>query len=191
MIGAPVRRPTETELKAHLRRAAFRASIAEKAAALEQKKAGSFPSRAAVLAQAGPPPAPLAPAAALAPESAPRSPMKDPWFSIESVSVVRTLRVREIQMLVCERYGLTLTELLADRRFRPLVRTRQVAMYLCKMLTGRSLPEIASRFGGMDHTTVLHAARKVAALIDPTDREFDPGIAATVTALRAELEGRL
>jgi hypothetical protein len=177
MIGATSRQPTETELEAHIRRAAFRQSIADKAAALKEKKSCASEPR----------PAPVA-----VPEFLPLlPPMKEPWFSIESVSVVKTLKVREIQMLVCDRYGLTLTELLAERRFRPLVRTRQVAMYLCKVLTGRSLPEIGRRFGGKDHTTVLHAARKVTALIDADSPEFDPVIAAAVKALRADLEARL
>jgi hypothetical protein len=174
MIAATAPQPTETELKAHARRAAFRASIAAKAATLGEKKSAR-PAQIDPPVQAG--------------VSLP--PMKEPWFSIECVSVVKTLKIREIQMAVCDRYGLTLSELLAERRFRPLVRARQVAMHLSKVLTGRSLPEIGRRFGRKDHTTVLHAARKVTALIDPDNREFDPLIAAAVRALRAELEARL
>ena len=53
------------------------------------------------------------------------------------------------------------TELLSNRRTRTIVKPRQVAMYLSKVMTPRSLPEIGRRFGGRDHTTVLHAVRKI------------------------------
>jgi hypothetical protein len=184
MMAAPAPQPTETELKAHARRAAFRASIAAKAVALSKKKSGR-PAEASTLAAApqGDPP--------LDQDDLSLPPMKESWFSIECVSVVKRLKVREIQATVCDHYGLTLVQLLAERRFRPLVRARQVAMYLCKVLTGRSLPEIGRRFGRKDHTTVLHAARKITALIDPENWEFDPLIAAAVKALRADLEARL
>ncbi|WP_426526862.1 helix-turn-helix domain-containing protein [Bradyrhizobium sp. McL0615] len=177
MMAAPALQPTDTELKAHARRAAFRASIAAKAAALEAK--GVRPQERA---QAEPP---VDPAGLSLP------PMKEPWFSIDTVTAIKTLKVREIQIAVCDRYGLTLQELIAERRFRPLVRTRQVAMYLCSALTGKSLPAIGRSFGGKDHTTVLHAIRKVKALIDPDNGTFDAGIAEAVKALRAELEARL
>ena len=57
-------------------------------------------------------------------------------------------------------------DLLSSRRTANVVRPRQIAMYLAKMLTPRSLPEIGRRFGGRDHTTVLHAVRKIEALVD-------------------------
>jgi chromosomal replication initiator protein len=53
------------------------------------------------------------------------------------------------------------TELLSNRRTRTIVKPRQIAMYLAKVMTPRSLPEIGRRFGGRDHTTVLHAVRKI------------------------------
>lgn len=179
MIAAPVRQPTATELKAYARRAAFSASIAAKAAALNETKSFRPPD--------------VAPEAVAAQTDAPTTlpPMKEPWFSIETVTAIKTLKVHEIQIAVCDRYGLTPQELIAERRSRPLVRTRQVAMYLCSVLTGKSLPALGRSFGGKDHTTVLHAIRKVEALIDPDNRAFDVGIATAVEALRAELAARL
>jgi chromosomal replication initiator protein len=56
------------------------------------------------------------------------------------------------------------TELLSNRRTRTIVKPRQIAMYLAKVMTPRSLPEIGRRFGGRDHTTVLHAVRKIESL---------------------------
>jgi hypothetical protein len=180
MNGAAARQPTETELKAHTRRAAFRSSIAAKAAALSEKQS----IRPRDTAPAG-----VVTQVDLAGLSLP--PMKEPWFSIDTITAIKTLKIREIQIAVCDRYGLTLQELIAERRFRLLVRTRQVAMYLCSALTGKSLPAIGRSFGGKDHTTVLHAIRKVRALIDPDSRAFDASIAEAVKALRAELEARL
>lgn len=83
--------------------------------------------------------------------------------------------VSYIQSVVCLHYQLTLAQLLSERRHRNIVRPRQIAMYLAKTLTPRSLPEIGRRFGGRDHTTVLHAIRKVAALMDE-DRDFARGV---------------
>jgi chromosomal replication initiator protein len=181
MNAAAARQPTETELKAHTRRAAFRSSIAARAAALsEAKKMRPLDGMPSALKGN----LPLDQAALSLP------PMKEPWFSIDTVTAIKTLKVREIQIAVCDRYGLTLQELIAERRFRPLVRTRQVAMYLCSALTGKSLPAIGRSFGGKDHTTVLHAIRKVKALIDPGNQAFDTGTASAVEALRADLEAR-
>lgn len=72
-------------------------------------------------------------------------------------------RIEQIQRAVVKRYGITRMELLSSRRTNQVVRPRQIAMYLCKMMTPRSLPEIGRRFGGKDHTTVLHAVRKIEA----------------------------
>lgn len=72
------------------------------------------------------------------------------------------LKVEDIQRVVALHYGTSREDLLSGKRTAPVVKTRQVAMYLCKLLTGRSLPEIGRRFGGRDHTTVLHAFNKIA-----------------------------
>jgi len=73
----------------------------------------------------------------------------------------RKVTIDEIQRQVAEYYNLRLAELLSARRARNIARPRQVAMYLAKHHTSRSLPEIGRKFGGRDHTTVMHAVRKV------------------------------
>ncbi len=77
----------------------------------------------------------------------------------------RKVRVEDIQKVVARHYEVSRTDLLSNRRTRIIVRPRQIAMYLAKTLTLRSLPEIGRRFGGRDHTTVLHAVRKIEALL--------------------------
>ena len=73
----------------------------------------------------------------------------------------KRVRIEDIQRIVARHYNVSKTELLSDRRTRTIVKPRQVAMYLSKVMTPRSLPEIGRRFGGRDHTTVLHAVRKI------------------------------
>jgi chromosomal replication initiator protein len=73
----------------------------------------------------------------------------------------RRIRVEDILRVVSKHYGVSRADLLSSRRTANVVRPRQIAMYLAKVLTLRSLPEIGRRFGGRDHTTVLHAVRKV------------------------------
>jgi len=87
----------------------------------------------------------------------------------------------EIQRRVAEHYNIRLSEMTSDRRARAVARPRQVAMYLAKQLTTRSLPEIGRKFGGRDHTTVIHAIRKIEEL-----KLTDPAIAEDV-----ELLGRM
>jgi chromosomal replication initiator protein len=77
--------------------------------------------------------------------------------------------IKEIQRAVCDRYGLDINELLSDRRDRCYTYPRQVAMWLSRKLTANSLPGIGRRFGNRDHTTVLHAFRKIEDL-----RQTDP-----------------
>lgn len=76
----------------------------------------------------------------------------------------KRIRIEDIQRVVARHYNVSKTELLSNRRTRTIVKPRQVAMYLAKVLTPRSLPEIGRRFGGRDHTTVLHAVRKIEGL---------------------------
>ncbi len=73
----------------------------------------------------------------------------------------RRIRVEDILRIVAKHYSVTRSDLLSSRRTANVVRPRQIAMYLAKTLTLRSLPEIGRRFGGRDHTTVLHAVRKI------------------------------
>jgi chromosomal replication initiator protein len=77
----------------------------------------------------------------------------------------RRIRVEDILKVVSKHYGVTRADLLSSRRTANVVRPRQIAMYLAKVLTLRSLPEIGRRFGGRDHTTVLHAVRKIEGLV--------------------------
>ena len=73
----------------------------------------------------------------------------------------KRVRIEDIQRIVARHYNVSKSELLSNRRTRTIVKPRQVAMYLSKVMTPRSLPEIGRRFGGRDHTTVLHAVRKI------------------------------
>ena len=73
----------------------------------------------------------------------------------------RRISIEEIQKRVAEYFNIKLAEMSSARRSRQVARPRQVAMYLAKQLTSRSLPEIGRKFGGRDHTTVMHAVKKV------------------------------
>ena len=73
----------------------------------------------------------------------------------------RRVTIDEIQKRVAEHFNIRLAEMTSARRARAVARPRQVAMYLAKQLTSRSLPEIGRKFGGRDHTTVMHAVRKI------------------------------
>jgi chromosomal replication initiator protein len=87
----------------------------------------------------------------------------------------KKLTIDEIQRKVAEYYHLKLSDLLSARRAREVARPRQVAMYLAKKLTPRSLPEIGRRFGGRDHTTVMHAVKRIDEL-RAADREIDADV---------------
>nr|WP_238858259.1 chromosomal replication initiator protein DnaA [Faunimonas pinastri] len=77
------------------------------------------------------------------------------------VREARRIKIEDIQKVVAGHYNVSKNDLLSARRTRTIVRPRQIAMYLAKTMTPRSFPEIGKRFGGRDHTTVLHAVRKV------------------------------
>ncbi|MGF6173029.1 chromosomal replication initiator protein DnaA [Ensifer sp. 4252] len=99
----------------------------------------------------------------------------EPQLSIERVDELlghlvnagepRRVRIEDIQRVVAKHYNVSRQELVSNRRTRVIVKPRQIAMYLSKTLTPRSFPEIGRRFGGRDHTTVLHAVRKIEELI--------------------------
>ncbi len=89
----------------------------------------------------------------------------------------KRVRIEDIQRIVARQYNVSRSDLLSSRRTANVVRPRQVAMYLAKVLTLRSLPEIGRRFGGRDHTTVLHAVRKI------------ENLAGNDSALAEEIEG--
>lgn len=78
----------------------------------------------------------------------------------------RKVGIADIQKAVCEHYRLRVSDMHSARRARPLARPRQLAMYLCKVLTTHSLPEIGRGFGGRDHTTIIHGIRKIEELLE-------------------------
>jgi chromosomal replication initiator protein len=94
----------------------------------------------------------------------------------------KKISVDEIMQAVAKHYNLRMSDLLGPRRTRTIARPRQMAMYLSKTMTTRSLPEIGRRFGGRDHTTVIHAVRKIEELID-----IDPHLAEDLQILRRSL----
>ncbi|ARW15148.1 chromosomal replication initiator protein DnaA [Komagataeibacter europaeus] len=95
----------------------------------------------------------------------------------------RRVTIEEIQRKVAEHWNIRLTDMSSARRARAVARPRQVAMYLAKQLTSRSLPEIGRKFGNRDHTTVMHAVTRVTELM-----EQDPAFAEDVELLRRMLE---
>ena len=95
----------------------------------------------------------------------------------------RRVTIEEIQKKVAEHYSIRLTDMSSARRARAVARPRQVAMYLAKQLTSRSLPEIGRKFGNRDHTTVMHAVSRVTELM-----ERDGTFAEDVELLRRLLE---
>ncbi|MGE4325180.1 MAG: chromosomal replication initiator protein DnaA [Pseudodonghicola sp.] len=95
----------------------------------------------------------------------------------------RKITIEEIQRKVSDYYNIRLSDIIGPKRLRSYARPRQVAMYLCKQLTSRSLPEIGRRFGGRDHTTVMHGVRRIEEL-----KTTDGQIAEDVEILRRALE---
>lgn len=95
----------------------------------------------------------------------------------------RRVTVEEIQRKVAEHFNIRLSDLLGPKRTRTIARPRQIAMYLAKELTSRSLPEIGRRFGGRDHTTILHGVRKVEEM-----RASDSQLAEDIDLLRRLLQ---
>jgi len=95
----------------------------------------------------------------------------------------RHVTIEEIQKRVAEHYAIRLSDMHSARRARAVARPRQVAMYLSKQLTTRSLPEIGRKFGGRDHTTVMHAVKRIEQL-----RATDAGFAEDIDLLRRMLE---
>ena len=95
----------------------------------------------------------------------------------------RRITIEDIQKRVAEHYNIRVSEMHSSRRARAVARPRQVAMFLAKQLTSRSLPEIGRKFGGRDHTTVMHAVKRINEL-----RESDSILAEDVDLLRRMLE---
>ncbi len=95
----------------------------------------------------------------------------------------KRVKIEDIQRIVARQYNVSRSDLLSSRRTANVVRPRQVAMYLAKTLTLRSLPEIGRRFGGRDHTTVLHAVRKIEGLVGN-----DRGLTEEIEILKRQLQ---
>jgi len=95
----------------------------------------------------------------------------------------KRVKIEDIQRVVARQYNVSRSDLLSSRRTANVVRPRQVAMYLAKTLTLRSLPEIGRRFGGRDHTTVLHAVRKIEGLVGS-----DMALAEEIEILKRQLQ---
>ena len=95
----------------------------------------------------------------------------------------RKVTVEEIQRKVSEHYNIRLSDMIGPKRLRTYARPRQIAMYLAKQLTSRSLPEIGRRFGGRDHTTVMHGVKRIEEL-----SHKDSQIADDLELLRRALE---
>jgi chromosomal replication initiator protein len=95
----------------------------------------------------------------------------------------KRVKIEDIQRVVARQYNVSRSDLLSSRRTANVVRPRQVAMYLAKTLTLRSLPEIGRRFGGRDHTTVLHAVRKIEGLVGA-----DVALAEEIEILKRQLQ---
>lgn len=100
----------------------------------------------------------------------------------ETINRTSAQQIRAIMKVVSLEYGTSPDELMSERRTANIVLPRQIAMYLAKKTTLRSLPHIGRRFGGRDHTTVLHAVRKIERLT-----ASDPDLAATIARLEAQL----
>lgn len=96
----------------------------------------------------------------------------------------RRITVDEIQKAAADHYGMKQADLISERRTRAVARPRQAAMWLAKQLTTRSLPDIGRRFGGRDHTTVIHAVRRIDEL-----RAADPQLARDLDVLTRKLRG--
>ncbi len=96
----------------------------------------------------------------------------------------KRLTIEEIQRKVAEHYNVRLSDMIGPKRLRVIARPRQVAMYLAKQMTSRSLPEIGRRFGGRDHTTIMHGIRKIEELM-----AGDTQLADDVQLLKRLLQG--
>jgi chromosomal replication initiator protein len=107
------------------------------------------------------------------------------WF-YDLLNVCReprqTVPVKEIQEAVCRYYGVSMLDLLSHRRTRDINVPRQVAMYLCRTLTAHSYAQLGRRFGGRDHTTVIHSAQKIEGLLG-----YDLKLTCDVNTLRKVL----
>lgn len=171
MIGAQ-HHPTPTEHLAHTRHRDFHRKIAERAASLT---------------------VPVEPMMCV--KTAPARPSEFPvpflykkpfWFHIVEDAGLKRIPMMQIKHSVCAKFGISYEDIISGRRQQNVVAPRQVAMYLCKLLTPSTLPAIGRAFGGRDHTTALYAIRKIAHLI-----LTDEALAAVVASIRSDLEASI
>lgn len=175
--------PVMTEAqRQHLAHKMRQRRILEAAARFQAKQ------RAAAQRVAAVPVATLTPAPAVI---VPADPMtffeKTFWFAdlvSDAPRKPRRPKVADIQRVVAEAYNTTVTDIISARRTASVVRPRQVAMFLARTLTLKSMPELGRHFGGRDHTTILCAVRKISDLID-----HDKALAAEIADLSAKLTG--
>jgi len=99
--------------------------------------------------------------------------------------IPRRVMVADIISAAAEHFGFSAHEIVSHRRQIEVIRARHVAMYLAREMTPMSLPDIGRRFGGRDHTTILHAVIKIG-----REASSDPAVASEVEAVRAVVHGR-
>lgn len=98
----------------------------------------------------------------------------------------RKITIRLIQDFVAEKYNVTVDEFLSKKRTKTIAFPRQIAMYLCRELTDMSLPKIGQEFGGRDHTTVIHAHKKITDMVEE-DSQFKTEIDSLIEELKSKL----
>lgn len=172
---------TPTQRAAIERQQQFRASIAAKAAELADRKT-RLKLAAIPIAAMEAPLVSIPEVSVVAPETE-ASETDSIWFVVLPPGQGQPL-IRDIQMTVCKYYKVTLADMFSRRRTADIVKPRQVAMFLCKELTRHSLPQIARKFGGRDHTTALHSIRKI-----PIDAYRCADLAQDIVILREKLTG--
>lgn len=104
------------------------------------------------------------------------------WVDVEKENSARP-KIAQIQQAVCKFYGITMTDIKSARRSTSVVHARQIAMYLCKTLTLRSLKEVGRLFGGKDHSTVIHAVKKIEA-----NRQTDAVLNDEISAIERQID---
>lgn len=174
---------TPTQRKAIDRSRSFRETIAAKAAELADRKTRIALAALPVAALE----APLirTPEAQVVTPDTEILPSGPNWFVVLAAEPgPQYPSIRDIQKAVCKHYDVKMVDLLSPRRTADIVKPRQVAMYLAKELTPHSLPQLGRRFGGRDHTTVLHAVRKI-----PADSRADLALAHDLSVLFQTITG--
>lgn len=124
------------------------------------------------------------PVVEVAPDPLPDLKAFQKWLdSFEPLPAPTYPTVHKIKRCVSEHFGITIPEIDSDRRMARVVKPRQIAMYITRKLTPRSLPDIGRKFGGKDHATVIHALRKIGQLV-----ESDDGFANEISSLMAKVQ---